>query len=131
MMPTGLPCQTGPLPWSRRSEGAEMTMIENSDRGITLNKSLAWTVACALVAAGLWVGLEVAYLRSEATNLSKTIEELSTDLNKSDTQQSALANRVRANENGLARQDERLSLILTTLNKIDDRLERMEFAPRN
>ena len=42
-----------------------MTMIENSNRGITLNKSLAWTVACGLVGAGLWVGIQVATLRGK------------------------------------------------------------------
>ncbi len=45
-------------------------MIENSDRGITLNKSLAWIVACGLVGAGLWVGIQVATLRGEAAGLS-------------------------------------------------------------
>lgn len=34
-------------------------MIENSDRGITVNKSLAWTMLVAIVAAGFWVGTVV------------------------------------------------------------------------
>lgn len=33
--------------------------IENSDRGITINKSLAWTMASALVAGGIWVGVQI------------------------------------------------------------------------
>ncbi len=106
-----------------------MTMIENSDRGITLNKSLAWTVACGLVGAGLWVGVQVATLRGQTTNLAHTIDALRIDLTASEARQNALTSRVRANETGLARQDERLSLILTTLNKIDNRLERMELLP--
>ena len=106
-----------------------MAMIENSDRGITLNKSLAWTVACGLVGAGLWVGLQVATLRGETTALSQTINGLRVDLTASEARQAALTSRVRANETALARQDERLSLILSTLNKIDNRLERMERLP--
>ena len=106
-----------------------MAMIENSDRGITLNKSLAWTVACGLVAAGLWVGLQVATLRGETAGLSQTINGLRVDLTASEARQAALTSRVRTNETALARQDERLSLILSTLNKIDNRLERMERLP--
>ncbi|KJZ24087.1 hypothetical protein [Tritonibacter mobilis] len=106
-----------------------MAMIENSDRGITLNKSLAWTVACALVGAGLWVGIQVATLRGETAGLSQTINGLRVDLTASEARQAALTSRVRANETALARQDERLSLILSTLNKIDNRLERMERLP--
>lgn len=34
-------------------------MIENSDRGITINKSLAWTMLVAIVAGGFWVGTVV------------------------------------------------------------------------
>ncbi|WP_417816617.1 hypothetical protein [Tritonibacter scottomollicae] len=104
-------------------------MIENSDRGITLNKSLAWTVACGLVGAGLWVGVQVATLRGETEGLAQTINGLRVDLTTSEARQTALTVRVRANENSLARQDERLSLILSTLNKIDNRLERMERRP--
>lgn len=37
-------------------------MIENSDRGITLNKGLAWTVGSGLIGAGLYVGLNIAGL---------------------------------------------------------------------
>ena len=106
-----------------------MAMIENSDRGITLNKSLAWTVACGLVGVGLWVGMEVATLRGETAGLSQTINGLRVDLTTSEARQTALTVRVRANETSLARQDERLSLILSTLNKIDNRLERMERRP--
>jgi len=106
-----------------------MAMIENSDRGITLNKSLAWTVACGLVGAGLWVGVQVATLRGETQVLSQTINGLRVDLTASETRQTALTVRVRATETSLARQDERLSLILSTLNKIDTRLERMERRP--
>lgn len=34
-------------------------MIENSERGITINKSLAWTVVTAVLAGGIWIGIEI------------------------------------------------------------------------
>lgn len=42
-------------------------MIENSDRGITLNKALAWTMAVGLISAGLTVGVNLAGLQSAVT----------------------------------------------------------------
>jgi len=106
-----------------------MAMIENSDRGITLNKSLAWTVAGGLVGAGLWVGTQLATVQGETRSLADSINAMRVDMTAADSQQTALSVRVRANETNLARQDERLSLILSTLNKIDTRLERMERGP--
>lgn len=44
--------------------------INNDDRGITLNKSLAWTMVVGLVAAGLWLGTETASTRGMVENLS-------------------------------------------------------------
>ena len=40
-------------------------VIENSDRGITLNKQLAWTVGVGLIGAGLYVGLTIATLSTQ------------------------------------------------------------------
>ncbi len=34
-------------------------MIENSERGITLNKSLAWTILTGVLAGGIWIGVQV------------------------------------------------------------------------
>ena len=104
-------------------------MIENSDRGITLNKTLAWVMACGLIGAGITFGTQMATLSGETEALARTINGLRGDLNASEARQTALTVRVRANETSLARQDERLSLILSTLNKIDNRLERMERRP--
>ncbi len=40
-------------------------MIESSDRGITLNKQLAWTIGVGLIGAGLYVGLTIATLSTQ------------------------------------------------------------------
>lgn len=45
-------------------------MIENSDRGITLNKSLAWTIATALLAGGIWVGVQVTSAKQGISTLA-------------------------------------------------------------
>lgn len=54
-------------------------MIENSDRGVTLNKSLAWAIICGLIGAGLWVGLQVQAATSGIQNLSDSIAEIKAD----------------------------------------------------
>jgi hypothetical protein len=33
--------------------------ITNEDRGLTLNKSLAWTIVVSLIGAGMWLGSEM------------------------------------------------------------------------
>ena len=43
----------------------EKPVIENSDRGITLNKQLAWTIGVGLIGAGLYVGLTIATLSTQ------------------------------------------------------------------
>lgn len=45
-------------------------MVENSDRGITLNKSLAWAILTALVAGGFWVGVQVTRMETGLSVLS-------------------------------------------------------------
>jgi hypothetical protein len=39
-----------------------MTLIENSDGGVTLTKPFAWTVGTGLIGAGVYVGLTIASL---------------------------------------------------------------------
>jgi hypothetical protein len=43
--------------------------IQNDERGITLNKSLAWTITVALVMAGLWVGSMVSSIDTRVATL--------------------------------------------------------------
>jgi len=72
-----------------------MTMIENSDRGITLNKGLAWTVGTGLIGAGLYVGLTIANLTSAMDNQNDQISEARDS-------RANIEVRVRALENGAA-----------------------------
>lgn len=45
-------------------------MIENSDRGITINKSLAWSMLVAVVGGGIWLGSVVTEAKNGVQNLS-------------------------------------------------------------
>ena len=93
--------------------------IENSDRGLTINKGLAWTIGSSLVAAGLYVGITVA-------DLSGKIDSISGDSESAAQSIAGLDNRIRALEIGRGRDDERFNNILEFMARMDSRLERIE-----
>jgi uncharacterized membrane protein len=72
-----------------------MNMIENSDRGFTVNKGLAWTIGTGLISAGVYVGLTIASLTSALDTQNSQILEARAS-------RSGLEQRVRALENGAA-----------------------------
>ena len=49
-------------------------MIENSDRGITVNKALAWTIVSGLLAGGFFMGSELASTKAILTELKQGSE---------------------------------------------------------
>ena len=51
-------------------------MIENSDRGITLAKPLAWTILSGLVVAGIWIGQTSGELQTELGAVAKSLAGL-------------------------------------------------------
>lgn len=93
--------------------------IENSERGITLNKSLAWTILVALLGGGFWVG-------SSVTSLQSITDENKDKISKQTDEITSINTRLRSIENQQARADERFSNILGYLTRIDARLERIE-----
>lgn len=50
-------------------------MIENSERGITLNKSLAWTMLVAVLAGGVWIGTQVTEAKKGVETLTERQSE--------------------------------------------------------
>jgi hypothetical protein len=48
--------------------------IENSDRGITLNKSLAWTILVALVSLVWWGGATITNLQGTTMDIRRLID---------------------------------------------------------
>ena len=45
-------------------------MIENSERGITLTKSLAWTILVAALTGGIWIGIQITAAQEGIATLS-------------------------------------------------------------
>ena len=104
--------------------------IENADRGITLNKSLAWTVLVAFLTVAFWIGATVQGLRSSTVDLTETQQELAADAKEDRTQLQAKDNeqdeRIRALETTAARADERMVNVIDLFKRIDARLARIE-----
>ncbi len=98
-----------------------MSMIENSERGITLNKPLAWSIATALVVGGIYFGTTV-------TTLEQSLQSLDDRVIVQRNASEARETRLRALENNLSKSEERVANILSLLSRIDARLERIERA---
>lgn len=94
-------------------------LIENSDRGITLNKSLAWTIATAIIGAGLYLGIAMG-------NVTTSLEHMGRLSDSAKEVHRRLDERIGALEQSKARDDERFVSILSFMSKIDSRLERIE-----
>lgn len=72
-----------------------MTVIENSDRGITLNKGLAWTVGTGLIGAGVYVGITIA-------SLTTALDSQNDQISEARQSRSGIEMRVRVLENNAA-----------------------------
>lgn len=106
-----------------------MTVIEQSDRGITLTKGLAWTMLGGIFGGGLWLGVQLATLSSSIEGQAGSLTQLQAQIAAGVRTQNELDDRVRRLESQQARSDERYSSILSYLARIDTRLERIEQRP--
>lgn len=88
-------------------------MIESSDRGITLNKGLAWTILMALVSGVWWGGATITRLQSDVQGLTAAISERRSE-------NGGLESRVRTLENGATRLDAKLEGVARTLDELRD-----------
>ncbi|MBC7156582.1 MAG: hypothetical protein H5U20_03595 [Rhodobacteraceae bacterium] len=91
-------------------------MIENSERGITLNKSLAWTMLVAVLAGGVWIGTQV-------TEAKKGVETLTE--RQSEDRGSITANReaIARLQSSNARIDQRLISIEQSTSRTENSIE--------
>jgi hypothetical protein len=89
----------------------ETIRIENSDRGVTLNKSLAWTVGCGLIGAGLYVGLSIATMTTK-------LDESARGAVAATAERSQLEIRVRVLENNFSRQDAQFVALANSLEEL-------------
>ncbi|MBM1817154.1 hypothetical protein [Pseudosulfitobacter pseudonitzschiae] len=85
--------------------------IENSDRGITMNKGLAWSMACGMIGAGLWVGIQLA----SATTKIDEFARINTDAASA---RASLEVRVRALENAATQTRVQFETLYQTMQEI-------------
>ena len=97
-------------------------MIENSDRGITLNKQLAWTMGGGLIGAGLYVGLTIATLSTQVAQSRDAWAEATLARQQLET-------RVRAVEINQAGQTSDLRAIQVDISEIKAAISKIGDAP--
>jgi chromosome segregation ATPase len=102
-----------------------MAIIENSDRGITLNKPFAWTLLVAVVSGSMWVGTTVATLSNKIDNLvqkeavrSNEIGSLQVRLNAMERGESAMMVRMDNVQSSLGELKAELQLLNRNLNRL-------------
>ena len=91
----------------------EKPMIENSDRGITLAKPLAWTILVSVIGAVWYGGFTVASLSSSTNSMVHAVS----------AQQAAITQvevRVRALENNASRQAARSDGLKQSLDEVQE-----------
>ncbi len=96
---------------SNEEKKVNKPMIENSDRGVTLNKSLAWTIGCGLIGAGLYVGTTIATLSTQMNDVS-TRSELAAK------ERAQIESRVRGLENSQAQSGARFDAMFESLQEV-------------
>ena len=98
-------------------------MIENSDRGITLNKSLAWTMLSAFAVLIWWGGSTLAGLQDATRTLTAALIE-----NKAAI--ISVEMRVRALENTQSRVDAQFGAMRESLSEIKEQNRSIEVLVR-
>ena len=97
-------------------------MIESSDRGITLNKQLAWTIGGGLICSGLYVGLTIATLSMQVAQSRDAWQEATLARQQLET-------RVRAVEINQAGQTSDLRAIQVGISEIKAAISKIRDAP--
>lgn len=87
--------------------------IENSDRGITLNKGLAWSMACGMIGAGLWVGIQLASVTTKIDTMSSASSEAA-------AARMSLEVRIRALENAATQTRVQFETLYQTMQEIKE-----------
>lgn len=98
-------------------------MIENSDRGLTINKQLGWSMLVVLVGLVWWGGSTLAQLQSATTALTAALQETRGLIANERTTAAQIEVRVRTLETQAGRTDEKLANILSAVTRIERQLE--------
>ena len=94
------------------------TMIETSDRGITINKALAWTMLVSVAGLIWWGGGTLASLQGAADRLIMALTETREMIVVERASSAQLEARVRALETSAARQDTRFDALSVSINEL-------------
>ena len=86
-------------------------MIENSDRGITLAKPLAWSMLVAIIGA-VWFGA------STIAGLTSATQDVTSAIAVMQASNGQIEGRVRALENNASRQDARFDGLKQSLDEV-------------
>ena len=93
-------------------------MIENNDRGITINKALAWTMLVSVTGLIWWGGGTLASLQGAADRLTSALTETREMIMAERASSAQLEARVRVLENSAARQDVRFDALSLSINEL-------------
>jgi uncharacterized coiled-coil protein SlyX len=93
-------------------------MIDSSDRGITLNKALAWTMLVSVTGLIWWGGGTLASLQGAADRLTAALAETREMIVAERASAVQLEARVRTLENSATRQDARFDALSVSINEL-------------
>lgn len=103
-----------------------MSHIENSDRGITLSKTLAWGILVFLVTTTWYAATTLNSLSNQSQTTASAVEGLQSTLSSERAARNALASRVETLERGEARNDQRLINIEAGVSRMLSWIDRQE-----
>lgn len=92
--------------------------ITTDERGITLNKSLAWTMLVAIVSAAFWVGVTVTQLQSDTMNFTDTLKDVKESIEADRLGATAREARIRALERDSAGQAARFDSLSSSMAEV-------------
>ena len=94
------------------------SMIENNERGIAINKALAWTMLVSVAGLIWWGGGTLASLQGAADRLTSALTETREMIVAERANSAQLEARVRVLENSAARQDVRFDALSLSINEL-------------
>ena len=93
-------------------------MLEHNERGIIINKALAWTLLVSVTGVIWWGGGTLASLQSAADRLTSALTETREMIMAERASSAQLEARVRTLENSAARQDVRFDALSLSINEL-------------
>ena len=94
------------------------TMIEHNERGIMINKALAWTMLVSVTGVIWWGGGTLASLQAAADRLTSALTETREMIVAERASSAQLEARVRTLENSATRQDVRFDALSLSINEL-------------